>query len=76
MPPDLQSKLKHAIFLAIIGSSISTLIRTFILLKYVYSGKVKWLWNYSREFTVIFIPIFVFMFFTSFNFFMTFYKEQ
>lgn len=73
---NVQSNLKLAIFLAIIGSSISTLIRTFILFNYHYSGKFKWLWNYSREFPVIFIPIFAFMFFTSFYFFLTFYKEQ
>ena len=71
-----QSKLKPAIFLAIIGSSISTLIRTFILFNYFYSGRFKWLWDYSIEFPFIFVPIFAFMFFTSFYFFFTFYKEQ
>lgn len=71
-----QSNLKFAIFLAIIGSSISTLVRTFTLFNYFYSGKFKWLWDYSREFPIIFIPTFAFMFFTSFYFFLTFYKEQ
>jgi len=71
-----QSNLKFAIFLAIIGSSISTLIRTFTLFNYFYSGKFKWFWDYSREFPIIFIPTFAFMFFTSFYFFLTFYKEQ
>lgn len=71
-----QSKLKLAILLAVIGSSISTLIRTFVLFNYFYSGKFKWLWDYSREFPIIFVPIFVFMFFTSFYFFITFYREQ
>ncbi|NOR22541.1 MAG: hypothetical protein GQ476_07650 [Candidatus Aminicenantes bacterium] len=73
---NLQSKLKLAIFLAVIGSSISTLIRTIMFFNYFYSGKFKWLWDYSREFPVIIIPIFVFMFFTSFYFFVTFYKER
>jgi len=73
---NLQSKLKLAIFLAVIGSSISTLIRTIMFFNYFYSGKFKWLWDYSREFPVIIIPIFAFMFFASFYFFLTFYKER
>ena len=75
-PPDLQSKLKLAIFLAVIGSSISSLIRTLILLNYFYSGKFKWFWVYSKEFAFIVIPISVFIFFTSFYFYITFYREQ
>ena len=75
-PHNAQSNLKFAIFLAIIGDSISTLIRTFILFNYFYSGRFKWFWDYSREFPIIFIPTFAFMFFTSFYFFLTFYKEQ
>ena len=73
---NVQSNLKLAIFLAVIGSSISTLIRTFIVFNYFYTGKFKWFWDYSRELPFIFIPIFAFMFFTSFYFFITFYKEQ
>ncbi|MCD6102145.1 MAG: hypothetical protein J7J77_03725 [Candidatus Cloacimonetes bacterium] len=73
---NLQSKLKLAILLAVIGSSLSTLIRTFILFNYFYSGKFKWFWDYSIKFPLIVIPISVFMFFTSFYFFLTFYKEQ
>ena len=73
---NVQPKLKLAILLAVIGSSIATVLRTFIIFNYFYSGKFKWFGYYSKEFPVIFIPLFVFMFFTSFYFFMTFYKEQ
>jgi len=72
----VQSKLKSALLLAVIGSSIAAVMRTFIIFNYFYSGKMQWFGHYSREFPVIFIPLFVFMFFTSFYFLMTFYKEQ
>jgi hypothetical protein len=75
-PRNAPSKLRQAIFLVIIGSSISTFIRTFILFNYLCSGKFKWFWDYSREFPILLIPIFTFMFFTSFYFFSTFYQEQ
>ncbi|MEA2103253.1 MAG: hypothetical protein U9P79_01235 [Candidatus Cloacimonadota bacterium] len=70
------SKLKIALLLAIIGFSISTLIRTFILINFFHSGIFRWLWNYSLEFLFVFIPIIAFIFLANLYFFIIFYKEQ
>lgn len=72
----VSQNLTKAVFLAIIGSSIGILLRTFILFNFVFAGKFMWMWNLSRKTPLIIIPLIVFMFGTTFYFFLTFYKEQ
>ncbi len=71
-----QIKLKKATLSAIIGSSIGTLERTFILFNYLYSREVRWFSDLSRKIQIIFIPIFAFSFIAVLYFFLSFYKEQ
>ncbi|MCK4322503.1 hypothetical protein KAX08_08325 [candidate division WOR-3 bacterium] len=69
-------KLGKATLSAIIGSSIGTLERTFVLFNYFYSREVRWFSDLSRKIQIIFIPIFVFSFIAILYFFLSFYKEQ
>lgn len=69
-------KLKKATLSAIIGSSIGTLERTFILFNYLYSREVRWFSDLSRKIQIIFIPIFAFSFIAVLYFLLSFYKEQ
>ena len=69
-------KLKKATLLAIIGSSIATLERTFILFYYFYSREIKWFSDLPRKTAITFIPTSVFSFITILYFFLSFYREQ
>jgi len=69
-------KLKKAILLAIIGSSIGMLYRAFILINYLYSYKIIYSIELSITIVIILLPIFIFSFITSLYFFFCFYKEQ
>jgi len=69
-------KLRKATLSAIIGSSIGTLERTFVLFNYFYSREVRWFSDLSRKIQIIFIPIFVVSFIAILHFFLSFYKEQ
>ena len=73
---EVGKSLSGAALLAIIGSSVATLLRTFVLLNYFYSRQFKWFSELFREMPAIFLPISAFMFFTVFYFFLCFYKEQ
>jgi len=66
-------KLKNAAILAIIGSSIIALERTFIVFNYFYSREVMWFSDLSRGIQIIFIPIFTISFITVLYFFLSFY---
>ncbi len=66
--------LKNAVFLAIIGASISVLIRTILLFNYWYSGTFNWVFYYFNEFPFIYTILHTFLFFTSFYFYYSFYK--
>ena len=68
--------LSRAALLAIIGSSVATLLRTFVLLNHLYSRQFMWFSDLFREMPAIFLPISAFMFFTVFYFFLSFYQEQ
>jgi len=68
--------LSGAALLAIIGSSIATLLRTFVLLNYIYSRQFMWFSDLFREKPAIFLLISAFLFFTVFYFFLSFYQEQ
>jgi len=72
----VSKSLSVAALLAIIGFSIAALLRTFVLLNCFYSRQFMWLSDLFRELPAIFLPLFAFMFFTVFYFFLSFYKEQ
>ncbi len=71
-----QLRLRKAILLAIIGSSIQTLLLTFIVFNYSLSGKMMSIVDFSRTLWIIFIPVLVFSFGATFYFFLTFYRLQ
>lgn len=66
--------LNKAILFAIIGSSIGTLLRTFVLINYLYLRESRWFSDLSKETQVILIPIFAFSFITVLYFFLSFYS--
>ncbi|KAA3619580.1 MAG: hypothetical protein DWQ05_02325 [Calditrichaeota bacterium] len=69
------SGLKQAVFLAIIGTAISTGIHSYIFTSVLYFGKITSLWHFSGEFPVFFIPVSIFIFFTNFYFLLIFQNE-
>lgn len=71
-----QRRLRRPTLLAVIGSSISTLVLTFVLVNSLFSGKIMHVAGLSRKFPIIFIPVFVFTFIAVLYFFLSFYKEQ
>jgi len=68
--------LKTATLLAIIGSSISTLLLTFVLFNYLYPRGIRWFLYSPEKIAIIFIPLLTFSFVTLLYFFICFYKEQ
>ena len=69
-------RLKKAILLAIIGSSIAILLRTFILFNYLCLREIRWVFDLSGKAKIIFLPITIFSFIATLYFFLCFYKEQ
>jgi len=69
-------ELKIATLLAIIGSSISTLLLTFVLFNYLYPREIRWLLYSPGKIAIIFIPLSTFSFIAILYFFLCFYKEQ
>lgn len=76
MPHEEKIKLKRAVFFAILGTSIMTLLRTILLSNYLYFGKFTWFITHSQEIAFIFFPLFIFGFVTVLYFLIAFYKEQ
>lgn len=68
--------LKTALMLAVAGSASLVLIRTAVMINYLYQQESVWLWDHIREHPFIFLPVQVFIFFTAFYFYFTFYREQ
>lgn len=71
-----EARLKKAILWGIIGASISLLMRTLILVMYLYSGKIRWLSDFPGKVALLFLPITVFGFATGLYFYATFYRIQ
>lgn len=69
-------ELKTATLLAIIGSSISTLLLTFVLFNYLYPREIRRFLYSPEKIAIIFIPLLTFSFVTLLYFFLCFYKEQ
>jgi len=71
-----QKNLKKPIFLAVVGTALTILVRSFILFKYFYSQEVRWFADLSKKLAIILIPIVVISFATIFYFFFIFYKHS
>ena len=69
-----QMKLKRATFFAITGTSLISLLRTFLLINYLYSGKFKGFISYCKERIFIFFPLSIFGFVTVLYFLIAFYR--
>jgi hypothetical protein len=69
-------RLKRPTLLAVMGSSISTLVLTLIFVNSLFSSRITHLAELSRKVPVVFIPLFFFTFFGVLYFFLSFYKEQ
>ncbi|MFO7915498.1 MAG: hypothetical protein R6U43_07380 [Candidatus Krumholzibacteriales bacterium] len=70
-----RSGLKNALVLVIIGSALSVLIRTALVINFMRGGEFKRMWDFAVRYPVIFLPIQLFIFFASFNFYFTFYRH-
>ena len=71
-----QLRLKLASFLAIIGSSVGTLLLTFVLFNYIYFRELMLFVNLPRVMTIMLSPLFAFSIITVLYFFFSFYREQ
>jgi hypothetical protein len=67
--------LRQALFLAALGSGLSVFIRGLVTYNYFAEKKFEWIWGYTHESTLIFVPIGVFIFLTSVYFFFICYRE-
>jgi len=67
--------LPQAVLLAAFGSALAIFIRAMIVYNYFAEKKSEWFWRYTQGSPLIFIPIVVFIFFTSVYFFFICYKE-
>lgn len=70
------TKLQRAILSAVIGSSIAALVRTFVLLNYLFFRDTKWFSDLPKKAAIIFLPIFALSVIALFYFFLCFYREQ
>jgi hypothetical protein len=73
---DEQLRLKVASFLAIIGSSVGTLLLTFVLFNYLYFRELMFFMNLPRIMAIMLSPLFAFSFLAVLYFFFSFYREQ
>lgn len=71
-----QPKLREASVIAIIGSSLGTLLLTFVLLNYLYFREVMFFMDLPRKLTIMLSPLFAFTLITALYFFSCFYREQ
>ena len=74
MPINEHKMLKYATFWVIIGSSVSTLLKTIILINYAYSPEIRWLSDFPKGTMIFFLPLLTFSFITWLYFFITFHK--
>lgn len=72
---DEQSGLRGASLLALIGSSVGTLLLTFVLLNYLYFREFMFFMNLPRLIAVMLFPLFAFSFLAVLYFFSSFYRE-
>ncbi len=70
-----RSLLPQAALLAAFGSTLAIFIRAMLVYNYFAEKKFEWFWRYTQGSPLIFIPIVVFIFFTSVYFFFICYKE-
>ena len=70
-----RSSLKSALILAIIGSALSVLIRTALVINFMRGGEFRWLWDLAARYPVIFFPVQLFIFFASFYFYFSFHRH-
>ena len=70
-----QLRLKVASFLAIIGSSVGTLLLTFVLFNYLYFRELMFFMNLPRIMAIMLSPLFAFSFIAVLYFFSSFYRE-
>jgi hypothetical protein len=71
-----QPRLREASFIAIIGSSLGTLLLTFVLLNYLYFREVMFFVDLPRKLAIMLSPLFAFTLITALYFFSCFYREQ
>jgi hypothetical protein len=72
-----ETRLRKATLFAVIGSSIGSLERTFVLVNYLfYSRPIGWFTHLSTKTAIILTPIYLFSFLAILYFFLSFYQEQ
>ncbi|MCA9731777.1 MAG: hypothetical protein H6696_17070 [Deferribacteres bacterium] len=71
----MSSALKQAVFLALVGAAFSAIIQSYIFMSYVTFGDIRLVGYNSPHFPLLLIPLFIFMFFAKFYFFLTYYRE-
>jgi hypothetical protein len=72
-----ETRLRKATLFAVIGSSIGSLERTFVLANYLlYSRPMGWFTHLPTKTAIIFTPIYLFSFFAILYFFVSFYRHQ
>lgn len=71
-----QLRLRVASFLAIIGSSVGTLLLTFVWFNHLYFRELMFFMNLPRLMAIMLSPLFAFSFITVLYFLASFYKQQ
>jgi hypothetical protein len=71
-----QLRLRAASFLAVIGSSVGTLLLTFVLFNYLYFRELMFFVNLPRLMAIMLSPLFAFSFITVLYFLSSFYRQQ
>ncbi|MBD3180113.1 MAG: hypothetical protein GF417_11290 [Candidatus Latescibacteria bacterium] len=71
-----RSGLKSALRLAIAGAAISALVRTLLVVNYLFRGQFEWLWGYAGRYPLLFFPVQGLVFISFFYFFFAFYRLQ
>ena len=70
-----RSQLRTAILSAVIGSSVSALLRTVTLFLYVRSGGVRWAADLARKAPAVVLPVSTIGFIFTLYFFVSFYEQ-
>ena len=70
-----RSSLKSALILVIIGSALSLLMRTALVINFMRGGEFRWLWDFAARYPAIFFPVQLFIFFASFYFYFSFHRH-
>jgi len=72
----ISESFSSAAKLAIVGASVTLVMRTYLFFNYYYSSQFRWSGELTKDMPYIIIPMLLFVFYTSFNFLLAFYRDQ